>query len=316
MNKRVFIVHGWGGHPQEGWFPWLKSELEKKGFLVTVPAMPNASVPRIEEWVPALAAAVGKIDANTYFVGHSIGCQAVIRYLVGLPAGSKIGGAVFVAGFFELLNIGSTEAPEIAKPWLESPIDYAKIRTISNKYFGIFSENDKFVPVENIKLFEERIGAKTFLENGGVNFKHFSGSDGVTELPKALELILEMSAAPIISIDDVVKLEIKMGKIISAERVEGSDKLLKFILEFGSDQASEKRTIVSGVAGTYSPEEMLGKQVPVITNLAPRKLKGVESQGMIIYAIDETPNPETGVPMHKAIMLNPQREVPPGSLVQ
>src|SRR3989338_169649 len=98
--KRVFIVHGWGGHPEEGWFPWLKKELEAKGFKVFVPQLPDAENPRIQKWVPKLAETVGVPDEETYFVGHSMGCQTIARYLESLPAEIKIGGAIFVAGFF------------------------------------------------------------------------------------------------------------------------------------------------------------------------------------------------------------------------
>lgn len=109
-----------------------------------------------------------------------------------------------------------------------------------------------------------------------------------------------------ISIDDVAKLEIKMGTIVTAEKVAGADKLLAFKVNFGT----ETRTIVSGVAQYYQPEAMVGKQVPVITNLAPRTMKGVESQGMIIYAIEKD---ESG---RRTVMLNPEKPVSPGSLVQ
>ena len=81
MQKRVFIVHGWDGHPKEGWFPWLKQELEKHGFDVFVPQMPEPIMPKIEAWVSHLAGIVNKPDKNTCFVGHSIGCQAILRYL-------------------------------------------------------------------------------------------------------------------------------------------------------------------------------------------------------------------------------------------
>lgn len=70
--KRVFIVHGWAGFPEEGFFPWLKSELIKRGFSVFVPVMPNALAPKIEEWIPFLSEQVGKPDSETYFVGHRI----------------------------------------------------------------------------------------------------------------------------------------------------------------------------------------------------------------------------------------------------
>jgi predicted alpha/beta hydrolase family esterase len=99
--KRIFIVHGWGGYPTEGWFPWLKTELEQKGFQVFVPQLPDTDHPTIENWVPALTAAVGTPDSDTYFVGHSMGCQTIARYAEGLEASQVLGGAVFVAGFFK-----------------------------------------------------------------------------------------------------------------------------------------------------------------------------------------------------------------------
>ena len=89
MNRRVFIVHGWGGNPKEGWFPWLRNELEKRNFEVSVPEMPDTNHPLIGSWVRTLAEVVGTPDSETYFVGHSIGCQTIFRYLetIGQSAG-------------------------------------------------------------------------------------------------------------------------------------------------------------------------------------------------------------------------------------
>jgi len=60
MKKRVFIIHGWDGHPSEGWFPWLKTELEKLGFVVQVPEMPDTGEPKINEWVVKLRRMAGR----------------------------------------------------------------------------------------------------------------------------------------------------------------------------------------------------------------------------------------------------------------
>src|SRR3989344_3577618 len=79
--KRVFIVHGWDFNPEVNWYPWLKKELEKKGFKVIVPEMPNTSEPKINAWVSYLKKVVGKLDEETYFIGHSIGCQTIMRFL-------------------------------------------------------------------------------------------------------------------------------------------------------------------------------------------------------------------------------------------
>ena len=190
MTKRVFIIHGWDGHPEEGWFPWLKTELKKRGFVVTVPAMPNPAEPKIETWVPFLSQIVGNPDSQTYFVGHSIGCQTIIRYLQTLPDGAKIGGAVFVAGWYNLRNLETDEEKRIAGPWVNKPRDDKKIHEVVNKAVAIFSDNDPFVVPENQKSWKERVGAKIIIEHGK---GHFSGSDGVTELPSALNSILELA---------------------------------------------------------------------------------------------------------------------------
>ncbi len=89
-----------------------------------------------------------------------------------------------------------------------------------------------------------------------------------------------------LSIDDFAKIEIKFGKILSAETVEGADKLIKFMVDLGEENP---RQILSGIRERYANwEGLVGKMVPVIANLPTRKLKGLDSQGMIMYAVGET----------------------------
>ncbi|MDP2820642.1 MAG: DUF1749 domain-containing protein [bacterium] len=190
MNKRVFIIHGWDGYPEEGWFPWLKQELENNGFYVQVPTMPESSEPKIETWVSYLNQVVGEVDENTFFVGHSIGCQTILRYLESLPADKKIGGAIFVAGWFTLMGLETEEEKEIAKPWLEKPIDFEKVKQHTKNFFAVFSDNDDVVPLNNKEMFEQRLGAKTAIEH---QKGHFRESDGVKELPIVLEYILKIA---------------------------------------------------------------------------------------------------------------------------
>jgi methionyl-tRNA synthetase len=102
--------------------------------------------------------------------------------------------------------------------------------------------------------------------------------------------------------DDFVKLDIRVGKVLSAERMEKSNKLLKLIVETGLDQ----RTILSGIAQHYSPEDIVGKQVTFVANLAPRKMMGIESQGMILMAEDKD---------GKLKLIQPESAVSPGSPV-
>ena len=104
-----------------------------------------------------------------------------------------------------------------------------------------------------------------------------------------------------ITFEDFKKIEIRMGKILSCEKVADADKLLKLQVDFGEFQ----RQIVSGIAESYSPEEMVGKTLPFIVNLEYRKFKGEESQGMLMAVDDE----------NKTILLEPNSEAVPGAEV-
>jgi methionyl-tRNA synthetase len=103
---------------------------------------------------------------------------------------------------------------------------------------------------------------------------------GVVETPNTP--VEEPTSKPTIQYDDFAKLDLKVGTITQAEKVEKADKLLKLEVDMGF----EKRTIVSGIAMHFTPAEIIGKQVVVVANLAPRKMRGIESNGMILMAED------------------------------
>ncbi len=185
--KRIIIVHGWSGAPTDCWIPWLKNELKQKGFEVITPTMPNADTPELKSWVQHLGEIVGEVDENTYFVGHSIGCQAIMHFVEG--QNKPAGGAVFVAPFFRLLNLETEEEKVIANPWFEAVLDYEKIKRNLPNLTCIFSDDDPDVDIGNKELFEERLGAKTIVEH---NKGHFSDDAGVKELPPALNALIEI----------------------------------------------------------------------------------------------------------------------------
>lgn len=105
-----------------------------------------------------------------------------------------------------------------------------------------------------------------------------------------------------VTFEDFKKLDIRIGRILSAEKIENTDKLLKLIIDFGD----EKRDIVAGIADCYQPSEIIGKEIPVILNLEPRKIRGIESKGMVL-AVDVG---------NKPVLLYPEKEVPPGSIIR
>ena len=188
--KKAYIIHGWGGYPNECWFPWLKQKLEKQGFKVSVPKMPNTDEPKIEVWVPFLKNLVKTPDEETYLIGHSIGCQTILRYLESLPENTKINKAVLVAGFVHLTEkvTKNQEEKDIAKPWLETPINFKKINSHVNKITAIFSNNDPYVPLSDSKIFKEKLNAEIIVLN---NKGHIGREDNVKELPEALNAILK-----------------------------------------------------------------------------------------------------------------------------
>jgi methionyl-tRNA synthetase len=106
-----------------------------------------------------------------------------------------------------------------------------------------------------------------------------------------------------ISIEDFMKVQLKVGRILEAEPLEGSDKLLKLQVVIGA----ERRQVVAGIRSKYAPEDIVGMQVVVVTNLKPAKLRGTESQGMLLAAVDSDGG---------AILLTPEREAPEGSTVR
>ena len=107
-----------------------------------------------------------------------------------------------------------------------------------------------------------------------------------------------------ISYDDFKKLDIKIGKIVEAEKIEGSEKLVKLIIDLGE---GELRQIVAGIALAYpNAVDLAGKHVPVLCNLEPKELMGYTSNGMILAADNQ------GSP----VLLRPDQQVPPGSTVK
>ncbi len=112
-----------------------------------------------------------------------------------------------------------------------------------------------------------------------------------------------------ITIDDFKKVEIRVGKILNAEKLADSNKLLKLQVDFGADKDNPgqtiKRQILAGIAKFYEPEKLVGKLCPFVFNLEPKKLGELESQGMILCADDNGP-----------VLLHPDKEMPSGSIIK
>ncbi|MBS3080262.1 alpha/beta hydrolase [Candidatus Pacearchaeota archaeon] len=185
MMNRIIIVHRWDGNPNDDWYPWLKKELERKNFEVSAPVMPNTSEPKIEKWTSHLKKIVGKLDEKTYFVGHSIGCQSIMRYLEKEDYEGKVGKIIFVAGWFNLDNLENEEVKKISKPWVETPINFDKVKQKISSLTVFLSDNEPHGFIEyNSRIFKNKLGAKVIIEK---DKGHFTKDDGITEIEEVLK---------------------------------------------------------------------------------------------------------------------------------
>jgi len=190
MNKRLFIVHGWDGSSAEPMIAWLGEEGRRLGFETTVLDMPNPHSPTIDAWVNHLESVVMYPDENTYFIGHNMGCQAIFRYIQA-PEIIDVGGVICIEPFLVLATPATDTEKDIARPWLENPINFSQIKKVLKHASCIFSDNDIYVPLEiNKELFTQKLAPTIIVEQGK---GHFMQEDGVKDVPSAIEELKKMS---------------------------------------------------------------------------------------------------------------------------
>jgi methionyl-tRNA synthetase len=209
----------------------------------------------------------------------------------------------------EVMNLARLGNKYLAdnEPWKLVKTDALRVETIMHIAIQITAKLslllEPFLPTTAAKLRGflnlgltnwEAISKQTILEAGHITntpeilFQKIEDSFVEQEV-EVLQATKEVPATnfppqkPNVSFDDFTKMDIRLGKIIEAEKVPKADKLLKLTVDTGIDT----RTIVSGIASYYNPEEVVGKTVSVLLNLEPRKIRGVESQGMILMAENE-----------------------------
>ena len=176
------IVPRWGALQNMEWYDWLcAQEVVQSNFdRVIRPDLEDHETPTIEAWVSTLQAAVGtspEAIGRTFFVGHSVGCQAIVRFLATLPEGSQAAGALLVAGWWQL-----DEPWESIQPWVLDESDpasremLARAKTSSAQYRVLISDNDPFTANwrETIREWQEHLRAEVFVcpEAG-----HFNGAE-------------------------------------------------------------------------------------------------------------------------------------------
>lgn len=206
---------------------------------------------------------------------------------------------------FELARAGNKYLAD-TEPWKLIKNDEKRVETIMNLALQVAANlailAEPFIPFASEKLsgFLNQTGKQwndagrtTLIPEGhpiekpSLLFEKIEDADVEKQVQKLLDTKKQNEKAanrkPMISYDDFAKLDLRVGTIIEAEKVEKADKLLKLTVDLGD----EKRTVVSGIAKSYKAEDIVGQQVTLLTNLEPRKIRGIESQGMILMGENE-----------------------------
>lgn len=179
---KVYIIHGWGANPKSDWFPYLKEKVSERGYKVSLPVMPDTDNPKIKPWVEKLQSL--KVDENTMFVGHSVGCQTILRFLE--KYNGKVGKIILVAPWMTINknNLDENEEWSVAKPWAETPMDFKKIKNKAKKFIVVYSQDDPYAIKKDItKLIKDLDATEVNVGKKG----HICEGDGVTNLPEALK---------------------------------------------------------------------------------------------------------------------------------
>ncbi len=232
------------------------------------------------------------------------------------------------ANLMDLARVGNKYLAE-TEPWKLAKTDLDRVGTILNIALQIAASlavvSEPFLPFTARKLKDMLgVGELTWQQAGQPNLLRAGSAlhdapllfekieDAVIEaqIKKLLDTkrTMELASQPAapakaeISFDDFSKLDVRIGTILKAERVDKSKKLLKLQVDTGLDV----RTVMSGIAEHFSPDQVVGKQVTILVNLAPRKIMGVESQGMILMATDKDGSLK---------LISPGEPVSPGSVI-
>jgi len=182
LMVNIFIIHGSFGHPEENWFPWLKSELEKIGCRVFIPRFPTPENQSLQNWIKIFKEYEQYLDEESIVVGHSIGPAFLLNMLENID--KPITAAFFVSGFTGSLN--NPKFDKINSTFSDRHFDWKKIKNNCLKFFVFHSDNDPYVPIQKAEDLAKNLGVDIILvKNAG----HFSEKSGYKKFDLLLEKI-------------------------------------------------------------------------------------------------------------------------------
>lgn len=180
--QNAYIFHGYAATPEDHWFGWLASELDRINVLTVVPVLPDSIAPDALRWQEAVHAAVGKTDESTVLIAHSLGCLAVLRHLASLTGAWRLGRLVLVSGFLDPLPA----LPELDE-FIGIGCDVTRLHEHIDEIIVIRSDDDPLVPPPHTDRLATLLGAEAVVLPGA---GHFLAADGHSTLPAAYDAIV------------------------------------------------------------------------------------------------------------------------------
>lgn len=186
--KNALILHGAGNNSKGNWFPWLKKQLETKGYKVWSPDFPNANVPIQKDWLNTIFSNKEWVfDEDSIIVGHSAGATSILRILERLPKGIRINKAILVAG-----PIDKGKFPEFfqyKEDLTRKSFNWDKIKNSSKNFYFIASDNDPYdCGDRHAKVMHEKLGGELIIKKGQGHF-NLEASPLYKQFPLLLNLI-------------------------------------------------------------------------------------------------------------------------------
>ena len=169
--KNALILHGTANNSQGNWFPWLKQELEKRGWKVWVPDLPRAVEPNSKRYNNFILNSDWEFNDESIIVAHSSGAVATLGLLLHLPDKLVIAECILVAPFKE--NLGWPEVKGLFK----KPFDFAEIKLRARQFVLIYSDNDPYVPLSHGKYLAKKLGGKLIIKPGQGHFNLEQGPE-------------------------------------------------------------------------------------------------------------------------------------------
>ena len=184
--KNAIILHGNNGKSGHNWFLWFKKELEKVGYHVWVPDLPNADIPDIQRYSEFIFGNKDfTLNKETILIGHSSGAVAILGLLQQLPDSISVNVAYLVGSFCKDLKIDGIHHEEL----FLIPFEFEKIKSKAKKFIFIHSDDDPYCPLDQAKFLAKETAGELIIMPGQKHFSTSTAGEKYREFPKLLELI-------------------------------------------------------------------------------------------------------------------------------